>query len=174
MQIIHCIMYIIHALILSPACDPNTHGIAICIHYFQVSSVKQAKLAKVVPTRNNGLPEIVTLHHDKVGDIAMFTWRVCTDRPHPNSVLFSVCLKELETGAQLTWFVFQKLRYVYHRTEERFAPVQYPVDCTFQEYLSHRGLDTDSEVAQQRQKFGPNQFVHMLCGSAARDFLYIY
>ena len=72
-------MYTIHALILSPACDPNTHGIAICIHYFQVSSVKQAKLAKVVPTRNNGLPEIVTLHHDKVGDIAMFTWQICTD-----------------------------------------------------------------------------------------------
>ena len=72
-------------------------------------------------------------------------------------------MKELETGDQHTWFVFQKLRYVYHYTQERFAPVQYPVDCTFQEYLNHKGMETESDLAQQKQKFGLNQFVHMLC-----------
>ncbi|XP_071487293.1 endoplasmic reticulum transmembrane helix translocase-like [Diadema antillarum] len=89
-----------------------------------------ADWVKVVPTANNGYPELVQLHTDR----------------HP------------ATGKRDLWFMFQKTKYVYDAEEKkRFTALEFPINLPFKMYQSWKGYQEDSEVASAKKSFGDNQ-----------------
>lgn len=84
-----------------------------------VRSIMQADCAKVVPTANNGSPELV---------------RILRARS--------------EDGTMTEWIVFQKSKYLYDHSRNGFVPLRYPVDLTFREYSEQRGLGTSTATKQ--------------------------
>ncbi|XP_030853617.1 manganese-transporting ATPase 13A1 [Strongylocentrotus purpuratus] len=89
-----------------------------------------ADWVKVVPTANNGYPELVQLHTEI----------------HPT------------TEKRDLWFMFQKAKYVYDAEEKkRFQAVEFPVSHALKTYQSWKGYQDDSEVAETKKKFGDNQ-----------------
>ncbi|XP_013793364.1 manganese-transporting ATPase 13A1-like [Limulus polyphemus] len=89
----------------------------------------KASLVKVVPTPNNGSPELVKLHHDQ-GDG--------------------------EKGGQV-WFVFQKTKYVYEPNKKCFQGLEFPVALPMLCYQEWKGYQEDSEIAAAERKYGKNE-----------------
>ncbi|XP_076978302.1 endoplasmic reticulum transmembrane helix translocase [Tamandua tetradactyla] len=89
----------------------------------------KATFVKVVPTPNNGSPELVALHWDKDED-----------------------------GQEVLSFEFQKIKYSYDALEKKqFLPVAFPVGNTFSYYQSSRGFQEDTEIRAAEKKFGSNR-----------------
>ncbi|KAF2904876.1 hypothetical protein ILUMI_01293 [Ignelater luminosus] len=89
--------------------------------------ISKATVAKVVPTANNGSPELLRLHHTKVAD---------------------------ETRI---WFMFQKTKYIYSYDKKIFQGLEFPVNKTFTEYISWKGYQEDQDVQQGEQLYGKNR-----------------
>ncbi|XP_067001393.2 endoplasmic reticulum transmembrane helix translocase [Anabrus simplex] len=87
----------------------------------------KAKVAKVIPTANNGSSELVPIHHTK----------------DENSVSI--------------WFIFQKTKYVWDEDKKRFNGLQFPINSSFGEYMDWKGYQEDQDVANADLKYGRNQ-----------------
>lgn len=93
----------------------------------KVSTVQEAQLVKVVPTPNNGSPELVPLvkHHDR------------------------------HSGETQIWFMFQKIKYIYK--DGQFSPLPFPVDLPYSQYVQWKGYGSDDDVGRAKMKYGKNQ-----------------
>eukprot|EP00731_Ephydatia_muelleri_P023854 Em0016g125a len=93
----------------------------------KVSTVQKAQLVKVVPTPNNGSPELVSLvtQHDR------------------------------HSGETQTWFMFQKIKYIYK--DGQFSPLPFPVDLPYSQYVQWKGYGSDDDVERAKMKYGKNQ-----------------
>lgn len=92
------------------------------------SNPYKAKVAKVVPTANNGYSELVNLHHNK-------------DTSKENRTV---------------WFIFQKTKYVWNEEKKQFKGLQFPVNNIFREYMEWKGYQEDSDIAEAEIKYGKN------------------
>lgn len=101
----------------------------ICNWLLQSKSPIDAKVAKVVPTPNNGSSELVTLHQVK---------------------------NEKEKCVNV-WFMFQKTKYVWDSDKKRFRSVEFPVDCSFGKYMEWKGFQDENEVEAAEMEYGKNQ-----------------
>lgn len=86
-------------------------------------------MAKVVPTPNNGSAELV---------------RVMTTQLDEKSELIS-------------WFMFQKIKYVWDDDKKTFSGIDLPIHKTFSEYVRSKGHQNESEVERAVKKYGNNQ-----------------
>ncbi|KAJ4442248.1 hypothetical protein ANN_12114 [Periplaneta americana] len=89
----------------------------------------KAKVAKVVPTANNGSSELVSVHHYQ---------------------------DDGNQGVNI-WFIFQKTKYVWDENKKQFCGLQFPVDLPFGEYMEWKGYQEDHEVTNADIKYGRNQ-----------------
>ena len=91
----------------------------------------KATHAKVIPTPNNGFPEIVPLHKS---------------------------LDDDETDE--LWFNFQKMKYLYDADEKKqFGSTEFPINESMGFYQSWKGYQTEEELTQAQKKFGKNRFM---------------
>lgn len=86
-------------------------------------------LAKVVPMPNNGSPELV---------------RVQTTQVDENSPVIS-------------WFIFQKIKYVWDGDKKTFRGLDFPIHKTYGEYVRSKGHQNDAEVERAVKRYGNNQ-----------------
>ncbi|KAK3747846.1 hypothetical protein QZH41_015991 [Actinostola sp. cb2023] len=94
------------------------------------SNPSKATVVKVVPTPNNGSPELLNLHHDK----------------------------DKNTGQDVIWFKFQKAKYIYdHEEKKQFCPVEFPINETFEFYQNCKGYQEDDTLVKTRDKYGANE-----------------
>ncbi|CAG4968673.1 unnamed protein product [Colias eurytheme] len=93
----------------------------------------RAEIVKVVPTSNNGFPEIVRLHHTK-----------STKKGSPTPDV---------------WFVFQKSKYLYDWDKKSFHTVEFPVNKTYEEYLESKGYLDDESLEIAEKEFGKNEMI---------------
>ena len=95
----------------------------------KVIDIHNADCVKVIPTPNNGYPELIRLHHskgDKLKDIISFT--------------------------------FQKIQYFYDEEEKkRFQPVTFPINEQFSFYQNSKGFQDEGDVKVVCRKYGPNK-----------------
>lgn len=89
----------------------------------------KAKVAKVVPTSNNGSSELVTVHHEK----------------------------EESTENTTASFMFQKTKYVWNVDRKTFTGLQFPIDLPFGDYMDWKGYQDDVDVTNADLKYGRNQ-----------------
>lgn len=95
----------------------------------QVADITDADTVKVVPTQNNGYPELVRLVHS-------------TD----------------EKGNNVISFTFQKIQYFYDAEEKKtFIPVTYPINEQFSFYQNSKGFQEEEEVKIIQRKYGLNK-----------------
>uniref|UniRef100_UPI00398F3826 endoplasmic reticulum transmembrane helix translocase n=1 Tax=Pristiophorus japonicus TaxID=55135 RepID=UPI00398F3826 len=87
-----------------------------------------ATWAKVVPTPNNGCPELVPLQHDQE-----------------------------ETQQNAIAFEFQKIKYWFDAAENEFLPVAFPVTAELQFYQTAKGFQDEAEVKAAEKKYGTNK-----------------
>ena len=81
---------------------------------------------KVVPTPNNGSPELVRLYHSKIRD------------------------------QETIWFIFQKTKYIYSFEQKQFEVLSYPVNLPFKHYQDWKGYQEESDLVAVEKKFGKN------------------
>ncbi|XP_049787588.1 endoplasmic reticulum transmembrane helix translocase [Schistocerca cancellata] len=89
----------------------------------------KAKVAKVVPTANNGSSELVSVHQAKDG----------------------------VTKEPVIWFMFQKTKYVWDPEKKQFRGLQFPISLPFGDYMDWKGHQEDSDVANADLRYGRNQ-----------------
>ncbi|XP_054714931.1 endoplasmic reticulum transmembrane helix translocase-like [Uloborus diversus] len=93
----------------------------------KVKTIMQACYVKVVPTPNNGSPEIVRLHQSKD-----------------------------EEGMNY-WFKFQKTKYVYNNDKKRFEGLNFPDNLPFKFYQEWKGFADELELKTAENKYGKNE-----------------
>ncbi|XP_013910353.1 PREDICTED: manganese-transporting ATPase 13A1 [Thamnophis sirtalis] len=104
----------------------NVHCLLYCCW---VRSPRNATLAKVVPTPNNGSAELVPLQRDQGED-----------------------------GGEVLSFEFQKIKYFCELSEsKKFLPVAFPVEHPLQYYQNARGYQEDKEIKAAEKKYGTNK-----------------
>lgn len=103
--------------------------------FSKVSNVEEAFFAKVVPTPNNGSPELVRLQRTK---------------------LSSKEEKDGKSTLQVIWFLFQKTKYAYSKKLDCFEPVTFPTDLPLETFQSWRGYSTDGDLELAQQTYGKN------------------
>lgn len=84
-------------------------------------------LAKVVPMPNNGSPELVAVQKTI-----------------------------LDNGDVMSWFIFQKIKYIWDDNKRTFRGIDFPVNKTYGQYKQIKGHD-DKEVEQTVKYYGNNQ-----------------
>lgn len=97
--------------------------------FTKVKRLKDATLAKVVPTPNNGSSELVRIHRSSDDE---------------------------------TWFVFQKLKYIWDDEKKLFRGLEFPANQSYEFYLDWRGHATDEDVAKTEKHFGNNTCAYLL------------
>lgn len=90
---------------------------------------EKARLAKVVPTENNGSSELVKLQ------------RTVVDEAHPEPIF---------------WFLFQKTKYVWDADRKQFRGVEFPIHRTYEEYFESKGHQEDADVQLAERTYGNN------------------
>ncbi|XP_073242423.1 endoplasmic reticulum transmembrane helix translocase-like [Porites lutea] len=89
-----------------------------------------ATVIKVVPTANNGSPELLKLHHEQ----------------------------DKETKKNIIWFNFQKTKYVFDSEEKKqFCQVAFPINESIEHYNSCRGYQEEADVERAKRKYGVNE-----------------
>eukprot|EP00795_Rhopilema_esculentum_P010920 gene10920-19754_t len=92
------------------------------------NDIEKADAVKVVPTPNNGSPELVSLYRD-------------------DDVL-----------GKVIWFEFQKLKYAYDKEEKKeFLQVDFPVDHSLKFYQEAKGYIEEDDVLIANRKYGFNR-----------------
>jgi cation-transporting ATPase 13A1 len=67
-------------------------------------------------------------------------------------------LQTSETGEEVIWFKFQKLKYIYDAEEKKeFLPVDFPVDHSIEYYKTAKGYQEESEITEFATKYGKNK-----------------
>ncbi|KAH9393866.1 hypothetical protein TYRP_021398 [Tyrophagus putrescentiae] len=89
-------------------------------------NVVNALCAKVVPTANNGSPEMVRLNRTKIRD------------------------------EETIWFMFQKTKYLYDAETGHFAQIVFASERPIQEYQEARGYLSDEELTVAEKLYGKN------------------
>ncbi|XP_038114437.1 manganese-transporting ATPase 13A1 [Culex quinquefasciatus] len=97
----------------------------------KAKSPEKARLAKVVPTENNGSSELVKLQRTVVDDGA--------SSPEP-----------------IVWFLFQKTKYVWDADKKQFRGVEFPIHRTYEEYFESKGHQEDTDVQLAERTYGNN------------------
>nr|CAG4649072.1 EOG090X00J5 [Scapholeberis mucronata]SVE93441.1 EOG090X00J5 [Scapholeberis mucronata] len=94
-----------------------------------ISDPLKATYAKVVPTPNNGSSQLVPLHRSKneKGEVVKI------------------------------WFLFQKTRYNWDFSLNKFAGIVFPIDHKYEEYLDWKGYQNDSEIKEAEETYGKNE-----------------
>ncbi|XP_060710941.1 manganese-transporting ATPase 13A1 [Hemiscyllium ocellatum] len=117
---------IAHVLtVLSGHWSVHVHCLLTCT---KESNPFKATWAKVVPTPNNGSPELVPLLHDQ-------------DEHQQKTISFE----------------FQKIKYWFDENEEEFCPVAFPVNLQLQFYQGAKGFQDEKELATAERKYGSNK-----------------
>ncbi|XP_068689455.1 endoplasmic reticulum transmembrane helix translocase-like [Montipora foliosa] len=94
------------------------------------TSPKVATVIKVVPTANNGSPELLILHHDQ----------------------------DKETNKEIIWFNFQKTKYVFDSDEKKqFCQVAFPINESMEHYNNCKGYLEEADVDRAKRKYGLNE-----------------
>lgn len=87
-----------------------------------------ASVAKVVPTPNNGSPELVHLQHTKSA-----------------------------TDEDDVWFIFQKTKYIYDSNKKCFQGLHFPDNLPIPFYQDWKGYADDSEARIAENRYGLNE-----------------
>lgn len=85
-------------------------------------------LAKVCPTPNNGSAELVKVYNTQID----------------------------EKTPAISWFIFQKIKYVWDADKKTFRGIDFPVHNTYGEYLQTKGLQNDTDIERAILKYGNN------------------
>lgn len=56
----------------------------------------------------------------------------------------------------MTWFIFQKTKYVWDEDKKQFRGLQFPTDLSFKEYVEWKGYQEDVDIANAEMKYGKN------------------
>ncbi|KAK4553739.1 putative cation-transporting ATPase 1 [Recurvomyces mirabilis] len=98
----------------------------------RASSVRSARLIKVIPGANAGTAEICPIKRDSVG------------------------------GRENISFLFQKRRFLYEADKGTFAPLEFAMDNEpkplIRSFQESKGLEKRSEIERIQQHYGPNTF----------------
>ncbi|XP_037794888.1 manganese-transporting ATPase 13A1-like [Penaeus monodon] len=90
-----------------------------------------ATVAKVVPTPNNGSPELVKVHKTLISK----------DAPEKS-----------------IWFIFQKTKYIWDSEERKqFVGLKFPIDHQLRTYTEWRGYQEDTDLAAAEGRYGKNE-----------------
>uniref|UniRef100_A0A1B6DGW9 Endoplasmic reticulum transmembrane helix translocase n=2 Tax=Clastoptera arizonana TaxID=38151 RepID=A0A1B6DGW9_9HEMI len=105
---------------------------SVHVHCFltckNIKDPNKAELAKVVPTANNGFPELVKLQH----------------------------FKDTITKKDIVWFIFQKTKYVWDENKKQFRGLEFPVNLSFKEYMDWKGYQEDADLTNAELKYDKN------------------
>ncbi|XP_067057939.1 endoplasmic reticulum transmembrane helix translocase-like isoform X1 [Acropora muricata] len=94
------------------------------------TSAAVATVIKVVPTANNGSPELLNLHHEQ----------------------------DKETKREIIWFNFQKTKYVFDSEERKqFCQVAFPINESMKHYNCCKGYQEEADVDRAKRKYGLNE-----------------
>ncbi|XP_031619014.1 manganese-transporting ATPase 13A1 [Contarinia nasturtii] len=91
---------------------------------------QQNVFAKVVPMPNNGSPEMVQI--------------------------YSTQLNNAEQQV-ISWFVFQKIKYVWDANKKTFRGIDFPINKTYGEYMNSKGHQSEETVELANKRYGNNQ-----------------
>ncbi|XP_063612958.1 endoplasmic reticulum transmembrane helix translocase-like [Penaeus indicus] len=90
-----------------------------------------ATVAKVVPTPNNGSPELVKVHKTLISK---------------------------EATEKSIWFIFQKTKYIWDSEERKqFVGLKFPIDHQLRTYTEWRGYQEDTDLAAAEGRYGKNE-----------------
>lgn len=62
-----------------------------------------------------------------------------------------------EKSPPTSWFVFQKIKYVWDADKKTFRGIDFPINNTYGEYLQSKGLQSESEIERSVNKYGTNR-----------------
>ncbi|VDN23611.1 unnamed protein product [Gongylonema pulchrum] len=101
----------------------------LCSHcIFKEPNAENATVVKVVPTPNNGWPEVVPLQRMK-----------------------------LVNGSTKLWFEFQKVHYTFDFERKTFVALELDTNQPMSFFQESRGLETDEVIMERRQILGDNR-----------------
>lgn len=73
--------------------------------------------------------------------------------------LVAVQTTRVDDGDLISWFMFQKIKYVWDDNKRTFRGIDFPVNKTFGEYKKTKGHQDDKDVDQAVKIYGNNQMV---------------
>ncbi|XP_065647295.1 endoplasmic reticulum transmembrane helix translocase isoform X2 [Hydra vulgaris] len=110
------------------ACHWSVH-ICAALTCKKVTHVQFADRVKVIPTQNNGYPELVPIQREKD-----------------------------ESNKDVVSFIFQRICYIYDFEERNtFLPITYPISEQFSYYQNSKGYQEEEDVKVVQRKFGYNK-----------------
>lgn len=83
----------------------------------------------MVPTPNNGSAELVKVNTTQLDD----------------------------ESPVISWFVFQKIKYVWDPEKKTFRGIDFPIHKTYAEYVRSKGHQNEAEIERSIKKYGKNQ-----------------
>jgi cation-transporting ATPase 13A1 len=95
------------------------------------SDAEKAECVQITPTTNNGFAELVYLHHKYTAPGGDFG----------------------ATAEKVTWFNFQKTKYIFDRERKQFKPIEFPLDNSLAFYLESKGYGQSEQQVQEAQAY---------------------
>eukprot|EP00061_Rhincodon_typus_P018069 g47085.t1 len=108
----------------------------------------KATWAKVVPTPNNGSPELQM----QTGEKGCGEWKDYRS-------VAEIFLMQDEHQQKTISFEFQKIKYWFDENEKQFCPVAFPVNLQLRFYQGSKGFQDEKELATAERKYGSNKYV---------------
>lgn len=96
----------------------------------QASNPRDAVLAKVVPTENNGFSELVPIQKTK------------SDEKDPDKIVY--------------WFEFQKIKYIWDENKKQFRANEFPIHGAYDEYFESKGHEDEESLTRSEKVYGKN------------------
>lgn len=102
----------------------------------RVKDPEKAEVVKVTPTANNGFSELVYIHHKFV-------------IKDPN-----------QQPEKITWFKFQKTKYIYDSDKKQFKALEFPINQPLSYYMESKGFSqSDQQIQDAVSYFDLNKMV---------------